>query len=176
LTLALASVSAQPAQTSTLRQTGELPRAMSLVDIAELPRVVDPQLSPDGKLVAYMLSQPDWSAGRAIYHLWRQDTQGGAPVQLTTGAGDTFGSTRWSPDGNSILFGRDGQLMLLPLGSGTRERAVSKHATNVSSPTWSPDGASIFLAADALTSDDRERERRKDDVFALDENVRPRQL
>jgi Tol biopolymer transport system component len=125
-----------------------------------------------------MLSQPDWSAGRAIYHLWRQDTQGGAPVQLTTGAGDTFGSTRWSPDGNSIVFSRGGQLMLLPLGGGSREpRALSKHATSVSSPTWSPDGASIyFLAADALTSDDRERERHKDDVYALDENVRPRQL
>lgn len=178
LTLALASVFARPGQTATPRQSGELPKVMSLVDIAELPRVLDPQLSPDGKFVAYMLSQPDWSAGRPIFHLWRQDTQGGAPVQLTTGAGDALGSTRWSPDGTSILFGRAGQLMLLTPGSPGREpRSVSRHATNVSSPTWSPDGASIyFTAADASTPDDRERERRRDDVYAVDENTRPRQL
>jgi dipeptidyl aminopeptidase/acylaminoacyl peptidase len=176
LTLALASLSARPPQTSPARQTGELPKVMSLVDIAELPRVVDPQLSPDGKFVAYMLSQPDWSAGRAIYHLWRQNVQGGVPVQLTTGSGDTVGSTRWSPDGGSILFGRGGQLMLLASG-GREPRAISKHATAVSSPSWSPDGASIyFIAADAPTSDERERERRKDDIYAVDENARPRQL
>ena len=65
-----------------------------------------------------MLSEPDWTAGRPIYHLWRQDTRGGAPVQLTTGAGDTPGSTRWSPDGTSVLFLRAGQLMLLAPGAG----------------------------------------------------------
>ena len=166
MVLALASVSAQTR------------RPMSLMDIAELPRILDPQLSPDGKVVSYMLSQADWSAGRAIYHLWRQDTQGGAPVQLTTGAGDTPGLTRWSPDGSSIVFARTGQLMLVTLGGASREpRAVTKHATGVSSPSWSPDGSKIyFIAADAPTADERERERRRDDVYALDENFKPRQL
>ncbi len=177
LTLALALPSAHPAQNPSPRQAGERPRPMSLVDIAELPRVVDPQLSPDGKLVAYMLSQADWNAGRAIYHLWRQDTQGGTPVQLTTGMGETLGSTRWSPDGNAISFIRGGQLMLLTSAGDREPRPLSKHATNVSSPAWSPDGTSIyFLAPDTPTSADRERERRKDDIYALDENVRARQL
>ena len=152
---------------------------MSLVDIATLPRVVDPQLSPDGKTVVYMLSEPDWNAGRAIYHLWRQDTLGGAPVQLTTGAaGDTPGSTRWSPDGTSVVFVRAGQLMQLTPGGPSRDaRAVTAHATPVSSPAWSIDGNRVyFIAADAPTADDRERERRRDDIYALDENLRPRQL
>src|SRR4051812_28210170 len=144
-------------------------RPMSLVDIAELPRVVDPQLSPDGKTVVYMLSQADWNAGRPIYHLWRQDTAGGAPVRLTTGAGETPGSTRWSPDGSSVVFVRAGQLMQLTFGGGTREpRALSKHATSVSSPGWSPDGAFLyFLAADSPGADERDRERRKDDIYAV---------
>ena len=181
LALALAALSApldSAGQTAAPRKTGESRRPMSLIDIAELPRVVDPQLSPDGTIVAYMLSQPDWNAGRPIYHLWRQDMQGGAPVQLTTGTGDTPGSTRWSPDGTSIVFGRAGQLMQLTLGSGGREpRAVTRHATGVSSPTWSPDGTKIyFLASDAPTAEERERDRRRDDVYALDENVRARQL
>ena len=56
---------------------------MSLVQLAELPRLIDPQLSPNGQSVAYMLGTADWTAGRLVYHLWRQDV-GGAPVALTS--------------------------------------------------------------------------------------------
>ena len=57
---------------------------MTLLDIAELPRVIDPQLSPSGRSVIYMMSRADWKAGRPTWHLWLQDTQGGAPRQLTS--------------------------------------------------------------------------------------------
>ena len=42
-----------------------------------------PQLSPDGRTLVYGLSVTDWKLGRLVYHLWRQDVAGGAPVQLT---------------------------------------------------------------------------------------------
>ena len=150
---------------------------MSLVQLAELPRLIDPQLSPNGRAVAYMLATPDWTAGRQTFHLWRQDVSGGAPVALTTGSpGDLPGSTRWSPDSTSILFARAGQLMRMPAAGGNAT-AITKHATGVAAPTWSPDGATIyFTAADAATADDRERDRRKDDVYAFEENSRPRHL
>jgi dipeptidyl aminopeptidase/acylaminoacyl peptidase len=161
----------------TSSRPGESPRAMTLLDIAALPRIVDPQLSPDGATVVYMLSQPDWNAGRWIYHLWRQDTRGGAPVQLTTGPGDTPGFTRFSPDGTSIVFARGGQLMQLAFANGSEPRSVTKHATSVSSPSWSADGSRIyFVAADAPTHEERERDRRKDDVYAFDESMKARQL
>ncbi len=156
-------------------------KAMSLVELAELPRLLDPQLSPDGRSVAYMLGTPDWTANRATYHLWKQDI-GGVPVALTTGGGsDTPFSIRWSPDGSSILFGRAGQLMLIPSAGGT-PRAVTKHATGIlngptTGPTWSPDGKTIyFIAGDPASPEDRERDRRKDDVYAFEENFKPRQL
>src|SRR5579864_9454692 len=62
------------------------PKGMTLVQLAELPRLVEPQLSPDGRSVAYMLATADWTLNRLSYHLWRQDTSGGAPVPLTSGA------------------------------------------------------------------------------------------
>ncbi len=166
----VAALSAQP-------QPAEPQRAMSLVQLAELPRLFDPQLSPDGKSVIYMLGTADWTAGRLAFHLWRQTTSGGAPVALTPGStGDVPGSNRWSPDGSSILFGRAGQLMLMP-ATGGEPRAVTRHATAVSFPAWSPDGATIyFLAADAVSAAERERDRRKDDVYAFEENGRLRQL
>jgi len=161
-------------------QRPQSPQPMSLVQLAELPRVLEPQLSPDGKSVAYMLGTADWTAGRLAFHLWRQDTAGGAPVALTPGsAGDVPGSTRWSPDGSSILFGRAGQLMLLNISRGANAgpRAVTKHATSVSSPAWSPDGTTIyFIATDAASAAERDRERRKDDVYAFEEHNKLRQL
>jgi dipeptidyl aminopeptidase/acylaminoacyl peptidase len=153
------------------------PAPISLVQLAELPRLIDPQLSPNGRSVAYMLATPDWNAGRQVFHLWRHDVGAAAPAALTSsGPGDAPGATRWSPDSASILFARGGQLMLVS-ATGGDVRAVTKHATAVASPTWSPDGSTIyFTAADAATTDDRERDRRKDDVYAFEEREKFRQL
>jgi len=153
------------------------PAPISLVQLAELPRLIDPQLSPNGRSVAYMLATPDWNAGRQVFHLWRHDVGAASPVALTSGGpGDAPGATRWSPDSASILFARGGQLMLVA-ATGGDVRAITKHATAVASPTWSSDGSTIyFTAADAATTDERERDRRKDDVYAFEEREKLRQL
>src|SRR6185369_15635286 len=119
---------------------------------------------------------------------WRQEIGGGAPTQLTFGDGGVQpagpGSLRWSPDGKTLLFLRDGQIALLPLDGG-EPRALPRHATNIyvsappasSAPLWSPDGTTIyFLASDPRTAEDRERYRVRDDVFLMDEGARQRQL
>jgi len=149
---------------------------MSLVQLAELPRLLDPQLSPDGKSVAYMLATADWATGRLSLHLWRQDA-GAAPVALTSGGGsESNGFTRWAPDSSAILFGRGGQLWLIPRAGGT-PRQMTKHATAALFPTWSPDGRTIyFTAADPQTPEEREREHRRDDLVAFEENYKVRQL
>ncbi len=150
---------------------------MTLLDLADVRRVVGPQLSPDGRSVAYMLSHPDWNAGRPVYHLWRQDTRGGPPVPLTSGGnGETPGTVRWAPDGASLLFIRAGQILRIPAEGGD-PRPLTRHATNVTEPRWSPDGGTVyFLASDARTDDERDRLQRRDDVYALDENYKPRHL
>jgi dipeptidyl aminopeptidase/acylaminoacyl peptidase len=153
-------------------------RPMSLVDIAELQRLATPRLSPDGRTLAYMLTKVDWKAGRAIAHLWRHDLNG-APVQMTFSEGGDAAiprSVRWSPDGKTLLFVRNGQLHLIP-GDGGEPRALTRHATAASTPFWSPDGTAVyFLASDAPTADDRERDRLRDDVYAFDENYKQRHM
>src|SRR5262245_59462589 len=52
---------------------GQTRRPMSLVDLAELPRIILPQLSPDGRTLIYLQSNADWKAGRPVWHLWRQN-------------------------------------------------------------------------------------------------------
>jgi len=108
-------------------------KPMSLIDLAELPRIAgaSPQLSPDGKTLAYLLTRTDWKAGRLIFQLWRQEI-GGAPTQLTFSDGGVQpGALRWSPDGKTLLFLRDGQLVLFPLANKIifNTRAV-RHASS----------------------------------------------
>src|SRR5262245_38132158 len=175
--LTLAALGAQDAVVGT---QSSAKRPLSIVGLAELPRVLDAQLSPDGRSVVYTLTRADWKANRPVPHIWRQPIGGGAPIQLTNGdAGET--SARWSPDSQSILFltrkaDTETQIYRLPL-SGDEAQPLSRHATAVSQPTWAPDGSAVyFLATDARSSEERERERLRDDVFALDENFRQRHL
>ena len=156
-------------------------RPMTLIDLAELPRVIGPQLSPDGRAVAYFLSGADWKAGRLVFHLWRQDVAGGAPAQLTFTEGGDIPVVRWSPDGKTLLFLREGQISLLPADGG-ESRALTRHPTGVNAapgvtPTWSPDGTIVyFVASDPATAEERERNRVRDDVFAVDENYKRRHI
>jgi len=147
---------------------------MTLIDLAELPRLLDPQLSPDGRTLTYMRSHADWKIGRPVWHLWRE-TIGGDAHQLTFGEnGEAPGTTRWSPDGRSVVFWRDGQLQLLPMEGG-EPRQLTHHATSITAsipPAWAADGSAVyFTAPDPRTADERERERVRDDVYALDETT-----
>ena len=56
-------------------------------------------LSPDGESVAFI------SSVTGKRQLWRLSAEGGAPTQLTFGNGVTF--FRWSPDGDSLIYGAD---------------------------------------------------------------------
>src|SRR3954447_13128547 len=72
-------------------------RPMTLIDVAQVPRILDVQLAPDGRSVVYMLNLADWKANRQFPHLWKQEIGGSAPMQITfSDAGE--GGGRWSPD------------------------------------------------------------------------------
>jgi len=81
---------------------------MTLIDLAELPRALNPQISPDGRTVIYHQSRADWKLDLPIWNIWRQDTGGGARQLTFSEAGEINapGDLRWSPDGKTILFVR----------------------------------------------------------------------
>src|SRR5260221_4005372 len=71
-------------------------RAMTLLDFLNVPRVSDPQLSPDGSQILFVRSDADWKADKRIGHIWRINPDGSGQVPMTNGAeGET--SPRWSP-------------------------------------------------------------------------------
>jgi dipeptidyl aminopeptidase/acylaminoacyl peptidase len=195
-----AAILAPPTVASTLSpaagvplRTRQAPAPMSLVEFLDVSRISDPQLSPDGRLVAYVWSTTDWKANRRVTHIWRVDAVGStAPVRLTNGAGEGETSPRWSPDGKQLAFlarrpAADGdrdseapeartQIFLIDVAGG-EARPLTKHPTSVREITWAPDGSAIyFIADDERTEDEKKRDKAKDDVYEFEGNYKQEHL
>ncbi len=125
-------------------------RAMQLDDLFHFRRVSEPQISPDGRTVAYVVATVDLAENHTSSTIWLVPTQGGAPRQLTnTVKKDKH--PRWSPDGRRILFESDrdgdGQLWVIDVGGGEARR-LTGISTEAQGGIWSPDGRLIaFVSA-----------------------------
>ncbi len=84
-----------------LAQTGKHP--ITLDDISRLREVRDPQLSPDGELVAYVVSSIDSKEDKSISHIWLASYDGKTQRQMTSSP-ESESSPRWSPDGQYLAF------------------------------------------------------------------------
>src|SRR6266581_9043825 len=113
-------------------------RAITFEDFIALKTVSDPQLSPDGKWVAYTVSTPSLQDNRNVSRVWVVEVASGRARALTGGPGSDR-QPRWSPDGKTLAFisTREGgaQVWLLPIAGGDA-RKVSGLADGASDPIW----------------------------------------
>jgi dipeptidyl aminopeptidase/acylaminoacyl peptidase len=117
-------------------------------DMIKVHRVGEPQISPDGKWVAYTLTTPDMEANRDAGNIWLVSTESGSPIQLTQSAHDF--SPVWSPDGKTIAFissrAGDAQVYLLSMDGG-EAHAWTHLSTGADMVKWSPDGKTIAFTS-----------------------------
>jgi dipeptidyl aminopeptidase/acylaminoacyl peptidase len=140
------------------------PARFTIDDLLKVRRVSDPQLSPDGRWIAYSIADPNIAANRSISQIYLISVDGGEPRQLTNG--DRSSSTpRWSPDGQSLAFisSREGgpQIWVMDAASG-QQRKVSNISTGAGDPVWSPDGRWLAFVSDIhpeCQTDDCNKER-----------------
>src|SRR4030088_674104 len=76
-------------------------RPIAIDDIYRMQQVGDPQVSPDGKWVAYTVTTVDKDADKRRTALWIVNWEGSEDVRLTSGK-QSSKSPKWSPDGKYL--------------------------------------------------------------------------
>lgn len=140
-------------------------RAIRFEDFIALQSVSDPQLSPDGKWVAYTVSIPSLQDNRNVSRVWLAEVATGKSRQFTNGPGSDR-QPRWSPDGKTLAFvsTRDSgaQVWVMP-NAGGDARKVSHLPDGASDPVWLPDGSGFLVTSDIKWPVDQEIDRRNGD-------------
>src|SRR5947208_2379688 len=103
---------------SSLAATGEAARPMTIHDLLGAIRIADPQLSPDGRLVAYVRTTTDVATGRRNADIWVVAADGSAPPRLLVGGDKTETTPRWAPGGRlAFISNRDGDMQIYVAGA-----------------------------------------------------------
>jgi Tol biopolymer transport system component len=101
-----------------------------------------PQISPDGKKIAFMSSRS------GSLEIWVCDADGSNALQVTSFGGPDVTVARWSPDGKHIAFDSNatGQFDIYVVSAeGGKPQRMTTNPANDGNPSWSQDGRWIYF-------------------------------
>src|SRR5688572_16868399 len=78
-------------------------KGLTVDDMLAMQRVSDPQVSPDGKWVAFSVRDTDFDANRGRFDVWLAAVDGSSVRRLTTHP-ENDNEAKWSRDGQWLYF------------------------------------------------------------------------
>jgi dipeptidyl aminopeptidase/acylaminoacyl peptidase len=137
-------------------------RALSLDDLPRVRTVRDPQRSPDGKWVAYVVGTLDTEKDKRDSDIWMVSWDGKEQVRLTSSP-ESESMPRWSPDGRYLAFlasrgdedekKKGAQVWLLNRAGGEAQKLTDVKG-GVSDYAWSPNSKQLVLACEDFNPND----------------------
>ena len=120
-------------------------------DLAAIHRIGAPQISPDGKTIAYDASTPDLAANTSHSAVMLVPASGGESKKIADGSGPV-----WSPDGKTIAYTDKNQVYLYSVGPALAGRPAEAGPTRkltdlqggAGSVKWMPDGSGVVVVSD----------------------------
>ena len=139
-------------------------RGINSSDVYRLKSISDPQVSTDGKWVAYVLSTPDSAKDKSDTDIWMISWDGTQSVKLTSSK-EGESRPRWSPDGKFLTFlssryeTKSSQIWKMDRRGGEAEK-LTELKYSISDYVWSPDAKKIALVIqDQESSDETEKKK-----------------
>src|SRR3954462_12653398 len=169
--LALAGAASLRAQTPGVAAS----TAPTVDQILSLKRAASPEISPDGRWVAYTVRETNWDENAYETEIWLADVTTGATRQLTN-AKKSSQSPSWSPDGAKLAFISDRtdkrQIYVISPQGGEAE-ALTTLEDGVGSFAWSPDGRSIaYTATEPKSAAIKDREKKYGEFLIAEQDHR----
>lgn len=174
-----------PAEGFLLANSNHPPTPAEFVDLRE---VSDPQISPDGKQIAFVVTEPADPAQPdkpRDSDVWMVASDGKTPPRKYAFSDKSETAPRWSPDGRWLAFLSDRggstikvkdqdaeppmtQLWIMPADGG-EGRQITDLKGGVSAFSWSKDGKTIaLLSNDGPTPEEEARKKKHDDRMYMD--------
>ncbi|MEJ0057107.1 MAG: hypothetical protein WDN75_16490 [Bacteroidota bacterium] len=134
------------AEAQTVLQAGK--RKIGPGDVYRLQTISDPQVSPEGSWISYVLTSVDSAKDKRNSDVWMVSWDGQQSIQLTNSA-DGESSPRWSPDGKFLSFvssrqGKKSQIWLLDRRGGEGKK-ITDLKNDLSDYKWSPDSKKLLI-------------------------------
>ncbi|MBC5823561.1 MAG: S9 family peptidase [Candidatus Eremiobacteraeota bacterium] len=150
-------------------------RHIQLADLRRIVSLSDPQISPDGKRIVFIVSRTNYAKDRYDTSLQLIEIQTRQTRQLTYDR-EGIGSPRWSPQGDRLGFvaltgsGKDAaqQIFIMPLNGGDAKQ-ITHDKNGVQQFEWRPDGKEIaYVTADEPI--DKKAIEKHNDAFEVGDN------
>src|SRR5262245_30648976 len=141
--------------------------------LTRIKTVADPQISPDGTRIAYLVRSANFRRNAYDSEIWIAPADGGRPQRIPQ-PHTSDDRPRWSADGRlAFVSSRGGVAQIYVLEKAGAVRRVTSSPTPVTFFKWSPDNTSIaYVAADPIPVDEQKRLRRGSDPVVADRGYR----